>query len=67
MSDDPNKRQNEGARSSEQAGQQSGEKQGQQSNQPRDISNESQKRPSQSGNEEDDCDQNAQGGQRRAS
>lgn len=64
MSDDPNKRQNEGTG---QSGQQSGEKPGQQSGQPRDISNQSQKRPSQGGNENEDREQNEQGGQRRAS
>jgi len=60
MSDDPNKKQNEGSGSSAQTGQQSGQK--------RDISNESQKRPSQGGTEsEQERDQNEQGGQRRAS
>ena len=67
MADDPNKRQNEGTGSSGQSGQQSGQKSDQQSSQPRDISNQSQKRPSQGGNESDDREQNEQGGQRRAS
>ena len=66
MPDDPNKRQNEGTGSSKQSGQQSGQKPGQQSGQPRDISDESQKRPSQSGSE-GDRDENEQGDQRRAS
>lgn len=67
MSDDPNKRQNQGVGSSEQSGEQSGQKPGQQSGQPRDISDQSQKRPSQGGNESEDREQNEQGGQRRAS
>jgi hypothetical protein len=60
MPDDPNKKSNEGSGSSGQTGQQSGQK--------HDISNESQKRPSQGGPEsEQDRNQNEQGGQRRAS
>jgi hypothetical protein len=64
MSDDPNKKQNEGGSFSDQ---QSRQKPGQQSEQ-RDNPAQSQKRPSQGGNEADqDNEQNEQGGQRRAS
>jgi len=67
MSDDPKKKQNEGTGSSGQTGQQSGQKPGQESEQPRDVSNKSQKRRSQGGSERDeDREQNEQGGQRRA-
>ena len=79
MMDDPNKKKNEGTGSSGQqsgqtSGQQSGQRSGEQSGQKpgqqshRDISNESQKRPSHGGNESDqDMEQEEQGGKRRAS
>jgi hypothetical protein len=61
MSDDPNKKQNEGSSYS------GGPQSGQQSEQ-KDNPAQSQKRPSQSGNEsERDDKQSEQGGQRRAS
>jgi hypothetical protein len=64
MSDDPNKKHNEGIGYSEQ---QSGQKPGQQSEQ-WDNPAQSQKRPSQGGNEgEKDDKQSEQDGQRRAS
>jgi hypothetical protein len=64
MSDDPNKKQNEGSGYS---GQQSGQNPGQQSDQWGNPA-QSQKRPSQGGNEgEQDDKQNEPGGQRRAS
>jgi hypothetical protein len=67
MSDDPNKKQNEGAGSGGQGSHQSGPKPGQQSDKQNYVRNESPKSP-QGGNESDkDHGQKEQGGQRRAS
>jgi hypothetical protein len=64
MTNDPNNKQNEGSSSSDQ---QYGQKPGQQSEQ-HDKTGQTQKRPSQPGNEADQNDnQKEQGGQRRAS
>jgi hypothetical protein len=64
MSDDPNKKQNEGSGWS----QQSGQRPGQQSEQQRDDPSQSQKRPSEKGNDgSQDREHNEHGGQRRAS